>query len=103
MGWVPGQGLGKNNEGAIEPLCPNIKMDKKGLIAEEEQVRNLPMQLVSVPTETGKHPSSILHEFCMKRKYGPPIYELVHEDGPPHRKSFIFKVNDMMFCQLISD
>ena len=31
MGWKPGEGLGKNKEGAIEPLLLDIKVDKKGL------------------------------------------------------------------------
>ncbi|KAK7071835.1 hypothetical protein SK128_024888 [Halocaridina rubra] len=32
MGWTPGEGLGKNKEGAIEPLLLDVKMDKKGRI-----------------------------------------------------------------------
>lgn len=30
MGWRPGEGLGKNKEGTLEPLKLEIKMDKKG-------------------------------------------------------------------------
>jgi len=30
MGWRPGEGLGKNKEGTLEPLQLEIKMDKKG-------------------------------------------------------------------------
>lgn len=30
MGWKPGEGLGKNKEGTLEPLMLEIKMDKKG-------------------------------------------------------------------------
>ena len=31
MGWKPGEGLGKNKEGATTPLALELKMDKKGL------------------------------------------------------------------------
>ena len=30
MGWRPGEGLGKNKEGTLEPLKLEIKTDKKG-------------------------------------------------------------------------
>jgi len=30
MGWRPGEGLGKNKEGGLEPLNLDVKMDKKG-------------------------------------------------------------------------
>jgi hypothetical protein len=52
MGWNPGQGLSKNNEGVVNPIMLDIKMDKKGFVAELEDVRNLPLQLVSVPKQT---------------------------------------------------
>lgn len=32
MGWQPGEGLGKNKEGTLEPLKLEVKMDKKGMI-----------------------------------------------------------------------
>jgi len=31
MGWSPGEGLGKNKEGSLEPLKLEVKMDKKGI------------------------------------------------------------------------
>ena len=103
MGWTPGQGLGKNNEGTVNPIMLDIKTDKKGLVAEEEQVRNLPLQLVSTApagttgnakflSNVGKNPVSILHELCAKKKWGQPLYDLVNEVGPDHRKNFTFKV-----------
>ncbi len=68
MGWNPGQGLGKNNEGVVDPIMLDIKMDKKGLVAEQEEVRNLPLQLVSVPKQTtDKNSGSIIHELCAKQ------------------------------------
>lgn len=30
MGWRPGEGLGKNKEGTLQPLLLDIKLDKKG-------------------------------------------------------------------------
>ena len=30
MGWKPGDGLGKDNEGSREPLMLDVKMDRKG-------------------------------------------------------------------------
>lgn len=95
MGWNPGQGLGKNNEGLVDPLMPDIKFDKKGLVAEEEQVRTLPAQLVSISKEVGKHPVSMLYELCGKKKWEPPFFEEVFEEGPDHKKNFMFKVNLM--------
>ncbi|CAG2100119.1 unnamed protein product [Medioppia subpectinata] len=102
MGWSPGQGLGKNNEGTLNPIALDIKMDKKGLVAEEEQVRNLPTQLMSganknskdarIAANGGRNPVSILYEMCSKRKMGGPVYQQVSEEGPPHKKTFTFKV-----------
>ncbi len=67
MGWNPGQGLGKNNEGVVDPIMLDIKMDKKGLVAEQV-VRNLTQQLVSVSKQTtGKNLVSIIHELCAKK------------------------------------
>jgi hypothetical protein len=30
MGWQQGTGLGKHNEGKLEPLALDFKMDRKG-------------------------------------------------------------------------
>lgn len=30
MGWKPGEGLGKNQSGSLEPLLLDVKIDKKG-------------------------------------------------------------------------
>ena len=30
MGWKQGEGLGKNNEGTLEPLSLDVKNDRKG-------------------------------------------------------------------------
>lgn len=40
----------------------------------------------------GKHPVSLLGEYCSKQKVGPPEYNLCFECGPDHKKNFLFKV-----------
>ena len=30
MGWKPGQGIGKNNDGQLEPLTLDVKQDRRG-------------------------------------------------------------------------
>lgn len=44
----------------------------------------------------GKHPVSLLGEYCSKKKLGAPIYELCFECGPDHRKNFLFKVSSVI-------
>lgn len=36
MGWRPGEGLGKNKEGTLEPLQLEVKLDKKGLVSDQD-------------------------------------------------------------------
>ena len=36
MGWVEGQGLGKNREGNVEPITLEIKMNRKGLVTAND-------------------------------------------------------------------
>ncbi|XP_058827516.1 protein Son-like [Topomyia yanbarensis] len=105
MGWVPGEGLGKEKNGSLEPLLLDVKLDKRGLVASaEDHQRQVQIQIAqqhsgrrarfaSVKINTdGKHPVSILGEYCSKRKWLPPRYDLVHESGPGHAKNFVFKV-----------
>ncbi|GFY53883.1 protein SON [Trichonephila inaurata madagascariensis] len=90
MGWNPGEGLGKNKEGSLVPLILDIKMDKKGLVSEGESGKN--NMSSSVKELQGKHPVSALMELCSKRKWKPPLYTIMKDIGPPHKKSFLFKV-----------
>ena len=39
MGWEEGDGLGRNKHGEVDPLTLDIKFDKKGLTAAEEEKR----------------------------------------------------------------
>ena len=36
MGWRPGEGLGKNKEGTLEPLKLEVKLDKRGLVTDQD-------------------------------------------------------------------
>lgn len=38
MGWKSGEGLGKEKNGSLQPLLLEVKLDKKGLVAEEEVI-----------------------------------------------------------------
>ncbi|CAG2055390.1 unnamed protein product [Timema podura] len=95
MGWRPGEGLGKNKEGSLIPLQLEVKMDKKGLVSQEE-LHPRPVMPVPVATMSkclaGKHPVSLLVEFCSKRHWTAPHFDLCFECGPDHKKNFLFKV-----------
>ncbi|XP_068212861.1 protein Son-like isoform X3 [Palaemon carinicauda] len=91
MGWTPGEGLGKNKEGAIEPLLLDVKMDKKGFHAQEELTpKKQPIPMAK--DLSGKHPVSALVELCSKHKWQPPEFEMVFDYGPDHKKNFLMKV-----------
>lgn len=95
MGWNPGEGLGKNKEGTVEPLVLDIKMDKKGLTSSEEAPIKKPGPQIptKVPKDlSGKHPVSAVVELCSKRRWPAPDFTLVHDSGPDHKKNFLFKI-----------
>jgi G-patch domain len=41
MGWLPGEGLGKEKNGNLTPLLLELKLDKRGLEANEEVIDSL--------------------------------------------------------------
>ncbi|XP_045532128.1 protein Son-like isoform X1 [Pieris brassicae] len=101
MGWTPGKGLGKEESGTLQPLLLEVKLDTRGLQAKEEvssryykgmkqsrMGRRGPAPLIA----GGKHPVSLLGEYCSKHKLGPPEYNLCFECGPDHKKNFLFRV-----------
>lgn len=99
MGWKPGEGLGKEKTGSLEPLLLEVKLDKRGLVANEEQQRNKirkPKVVPSVKNLQGKHPVSLLGEYASKKKMGAPQYILEFECGPDHKKNFLFKVIEII-------
>lgn len=96
MGWKEGEGLGKNKSGSLTPLVLDVKMDRKGLVTQEEvpfkgKVGRFPLPPVQYDL-SGKHPVSALTELCNKRRWGPPQFTLIDSTGPDHRKHFLFKV-----------
>lgn len=94
MGWKQGTGLGKNNEGSVEPLMLDVKVDRKGLVTSGESKKGggTGPKVPVVRDLSGKHPVSALGELCNKRKWGAPVYDTVHESGPAHRRDFLIKV-----------
>lgn len=53
MGWRPGEGLGKDKSGSLQPLLLEVKHDRRGLVSGAE---------VSLGNQVS--PSLILIEFC---------------------------------------
>ncbi|XP_053166572.1 protein SON isoform X2 [Hemicordylus capensis] len=92
MGWREGEGLGKNKEGNKEPILVDFKTDRKGLVAVGEKTQKRHGPFNTVKDLSGKHPVSALVEVCNKRRWSPPVFVLVNDNGPDHRKHFLFKV-----------
>ncbi|XP_022919854.2 protein Son [Onthophagus taurus] len=101
MGWRPGEGLGKEKSGTLEPLLLEVKLDKKGIIAKEDHqkrksIKNVPSKGGGASSSQvvlqGKHPVSLLGEYACKNKLGIPQYDLCFECGPDHKKNFLFRV-----------
>lgn len=119
MGWRPGEALGKDKSGSLQPLLLEVKLDKRGLAANEEvilkscihsytasqemwfsfgqnpQNANKKKRMNAALTKEAmeqKHPVSLLGEIASKRKWLSPIYEVVMESGPGHHKNFLFRV-----------
>ncbi|KAM9320386.1 protein SON [Gastrophryne carolinensis] len=92
MGWKEGEGLGRNNEGNVDPIVLDFKTDRKGLVADGEKASNK-LVLPAMKDLSGKHPISALMELCNKKKWSPPDFLLVDDTGPDHRKRFLFKVS----------
>merc|ERR1712223_725593 len=103
MGWSQGEGLGKTRSGDVDPLTLDIKMDKKGLMAAEEDLKKRrkgggggedvgPITMTGCKDLSHKHPVSALMELATRRKWGPPNFVQLFECGPSHKKQYIFKV-----------
>jgi hypothetical protein len=86
----------------VDPLSLDIKLDKKGLMAAEEDLKKRKRYAAGsqgdLVTMTGckdlshKHPISALMELATRRKWGPPNFAQIFEVGPPHKKQYIYKV-----------
>lgn len=95
MGWRPGEGLGKDATGNVEPLVLDVKSDRKGLMAEEEMTikqRNKANAQNNVPVDLStKNPISLIMELCAKRRWNAPSFSC-EESGADHLKMFIWTV-----------
>ncbi|CAL2029408.1 unnamed protein product [Caenorhabditis brenneri] len=95
MGWRPGEGLGKDATGNLEPLVLDVKSDRKGLMAEEEMTtkqRNKANTQNNVPVDLStKNPVSLIMELCAKRRWDPPAFTC-EDSGADHMKLFIWTV-----------
>ncbi|VDN02758.1 unnamed protein product [Thelazia callipaeda] len=98
MGWTPGEGLGKGKDGPLEPLMLDIKSDRKGLVATEELQGLKKSRSNFCCNVTGKHPVSMLMEYCSKKKWPTPKFTCL-ETGPPNNRRFLWKavVNDVEY------
>ncbi|CAO1398954.1 unnamed protein product [Diamesa serratosioi] len=96
MGWAPGEGLGKEKNGSLQPLLLELKLDKRGLEANDESQRQKNNRSFDLSNSNRvleqKHPVSLLGELASKRHWGLPQYDLISEKGPAHAKNFIFKI-----------
>ena len=103
MGWKPGEGLGREKTGSLQPLLLDVKLDKRGLVAKEDR-NGFPQKTNKAKAAAGniaqaqmnleeKHPVCLLNELTSKRKWTPPLYTLVNEKGPSHHKMFLFSVS----------
>lgn len=100
MGWKPGEGLGREKTGSLQPLLLDVKLDKRGLVAKDDR-NGFPQKVAKTKTRSiaqaqanleEKHPVCLLNELASKRKWTSPQYTLVNEMGPSHHKMFLFSV-----------
>lgn len=94
MGWKPGEGLGREKNGSLYPLQFQVKLDKRGLVAPED-LRSSGRDGGGVPelqNPQGKHPVCLLNEITTKYNWAPPLYTVVHEEGPTNSRMFLLSV-----------
>ncbi|GAU92749.1 hypothetical protein RvY_04792 [Ramazzottius varieornatus] len=87
MGWTGTGGIGAR-PGEVTPLGAVVeaKLDRKGLGVGSEPVgRAVNGAELSLPV-------AFLNDYCKEKQWTFPTYEQVEESGPPHCKSFLFKV-----------
>lgn len=45
MGWRPGEGLGKDKSGTLQPLLLDVKHDRRGLVSGTEVINDFNVTL----------------------------------------------------------
>lgn len=122
MGWKPGEGLGRDKNGVLQPLLLDLKLDKRGLKSHEDpnvfgrkqsaakkHLRFTNGTAANVGANGGegaggagnagcslaaqdKHPVCLLNELTSKRKWAAPQYTVVKESGQMHNRLFHMSV-----------
>ncbi|KAI1726842.1 g-patch domain-containing protein [Ditylenchus destructor] len=87
MGWQPGEGLGKEKSGTLEPLMLDVKSDRRGLQSVEDKRVS---KRESILDPNGKNPVSVVMEYCAKNRISVPSFEC-REMGPANQRSFLWK------------
>ncbi|KJH52403.1 hypothetical protein DICVIV_01380 [Dictyocaulus viviparus] len=87
MGWRPGEGLGPDGTGAIEPLVIDVKNDRRGLVSQEDHSSKYSSAPSTSDVSVTKHPVSMLMELCAKRKWATPTFNHT-ENGPSNMREF---------------
>lgn len=79
MGWKPGEGLGKEKNGSLQPLLLEVKLDKKGLVAEEEvkKVLNIVLSRISYklifPLDSNRIHRWLVNERKLRKRLPEPL------------------------------
>lgn len=80
MGYNPGKGLGKTQEGRVEPVSVEVKADRAGLGREAAVKEILQRKMTMLQRRiTGQNDSSSLNDF-RNRKKDEALQRLVHAD-----------------------
>lgn len=72
MGWRPGEGLGKHKAGTLEPLQLEVKLDKRGLVSDQDigvKSGKTPGKPVIPTTKTLEGMHRVLDNFLRKILY----------------------------------
>ncbi|XP_050438243.1 uncharacterized protein LOC126844251 [Adelges cooleyi] len=109
MGWSPGERLGKNHNGLLEPTSAfKVKLDKIGLISADEKIKG---PIGANAKKTNKHhfpmipeikepkPLAVLVSFCLQSRWDHPKFLELDKTGPP--KNLILmavSVNKVWYC-----
>ncbi|OWA50429.1 hypothetical protein BV898_14946 [Hypsibius exemplaris] len=104
MGWAgPGVGIGARGNSECEPLASQLelKLNKRGLGLDapaaaaaggQGQAGGAASSVSSANSTSRKVDVKLsvaqLNELCMENRWRFPVYDLVHESGPPHSKVF---------------
>ncbi|KAI1727939.1 g-patch domain-containing protein [Ditylenchus destructor] len=91
MGWKPGEGLGKDNNGPLEPLLLDTKMDRKGLRTTADSNNRAILQ-------NGKNPVSIVMEYCQKNRISIPDFIYSESSNTSNGKTFLCKTTFNNAC-----